>query len=67
MLSFTPSLKLEKALKLLQGDIVLLAQKLSTMDEAEKSWGSTPKDSFFPNNIDNIKKDMIVSIYQYFQ
>src|SRR3989338_9315994 len=38
MLSFSPSLKLEKALKALQADIVLLAQELSTMDEIEKSW-----------------------------
>ncbi|HUX78318.1 MAG TPA: Fic family protein [Alphaproteobacteria bacterium] len=38
MLSFSPSSKLEKALKSLQVDIVLLAQELSTMDEAEKSW-----------------------------
>lgn len=38
MLSFSPSPKLEKALKLLQGDIVLLAQELSTINEAEKTW-----------------------------
>ena len=38
MLSFSPSPKLEKALKSLQADIVLLAQELSAMDEAEKSW-----------------------------
>lgn len=38
MLSFAPSLKLERALKSLQVDIVLLAQDLSTMDEAEKAW-----------------------------
>lgn len=38
MLSFSPSLKLEKALKTLQTDILLLAQELLTMDEAEKTW-----------------------------
>lgn len=38
MLSFSPSHQLEKALKKLQGDIVLLAHELSTMDQAEKSW-----------------------------
>ncbi|EKE09464.1 MAG: Fic family protein [uncultured bacterium] len=38
MLSFSPSAKLEKALKKLQVDIVLLAQELSTMDQAEKAW-----------------------------
>jgi len=38
MLSFLPSSKLEKAFKSLQVDIVLLAQELSTIDEAEKSW-----------------------------
>jgi Fic family protein len=38
MLSFSPTPKLEKALKSLQVDIVLLAQELSNMDEAEKSW-----------------------------
>jgi Fic family protein len=38
MLSFSPTLKLEKALKTLQVDIVLLAQELSNMDEAEKTW-----------------------------
>ena len=38
MLSFSPSSKLEKALKSLQGDIVLLTQKLLAMDEAEKAW-----------------------------
>lgn len=38
MLSFFPSLKLEKALRVLQGDIVRLAQELSLMDEAEKTW-----------------------------
>ncbi len=38
MLSFSPSPKLEKALKALQVDIVLLAQELSTLDEAEKFW-----------------------------
>ncbi|MGL4427102.1 MAG: Fic family protein [Alphaproteobacteria bacterium] len=38
MLSFSPSLKLEKALKSLQADIVLLTHELSTMDEGEKSW-----------------------------
>ena len=38
MLSFSPSSKLEKALKSLQADIVLLAHELSTMNETEKSW-----------------------------
>jgi Fic family protein len=38
MLSFSPTPKLEKALKALQGDIVLLAQELTKMDETEKSW-----------------------------
>jgi Fic family protein len=38
VLSFSPSSQLEKALKKLQGDIVLLANELSTMDQAEKSW-----------------------------
>lgn len=38
MLSFSPTPKLEKALKALQVDIVLLAQELSNMDEAGKSW-----------------------------
>ena len=38
MLSFSPSAKLEKAHKKLQVDIVLLAQELSTMDQAEKAW-----------------------------
>lgn len=38
MLSFSPTPKLEKALKALQGDIVLLAQELLAMDEAEKTW-----------------------------
>ena len=38
MLSFDPSLKLEKALKELQGEIILLAQELSNLDETEKTW-----------------------------
>ena len=38
MLSFSPSPQLEKTLKKLQGDIVLLAHELSTMNQAEKSW-----------------------------
>lgn len=38
MLSFSPSPQLEKALKSLQAEIVLLARELSTMDEAEKAW-----------------------------
>lgn len=38
MLSFSPSPQLEKTLKKLQGDIVLLAHEFSTMDQAEKSW-----------------------------
>lgn len=38
MLSFSPSPKLEKALKTLQVDIIYLSQALLTMDEAEKSW-----------------------------
>jgi Fic family protein len=38
MLSFTPTLSLEKALVSLQADIVLLAHELSTMTEPEKTW-----------------------------
>lgn len=38
MLSFSPSPQLEKALKSLQADIVLLAHELSTLDEVEKAW-----------------------------
>lgn len=38
MLSFTPTVKLEKALKSLQADITLLAHELSNLDELEKSW-----------------------------
>jgi Fic family protein len=38
MLSFSPTTQLEKALKTLQTDIVLLAEELSTMDEIEKAW-----------------------------
>lgn len=38
MLSFTPTLKLEKALKALHGDIVILAQKLANLSKTEKAW-----------------------------
>lgn len=38
MLSFTPTVQLEKTLKTLQADIVLLAQELLKMDQAEKDW-----------------------------
>ncbi len=38
MLSFVPTVQLEKALKTLQADIVLLAQELLTMDQAGKNW-----------------------------
>lgn len=38
MLSFSPTLKLEKALIALQASIVQLAQEISTMDELEKAW-----------------------------
>ena len=38
MLSFSPSTKLEKTLRALQADIVLLAQEIANMDEAEKTW-----------------------------
>lgn len=38
MLSFSPTLQLEKALKTIQADIVLLAQEISNMSESEKTW-----------------------------
>lgn len=38
MLSFIPTLQLEKALKAIQVDIVLLAQEISQMNELEKAW-----------------------------
>src|SRR4051812_8796058 len=38
MLSFSPTMNLEKALKALHADIVLLAQELASMGEAEKIW-----------------------------
>lgn len=38
MLSFMPSMKLEKALQSLQVDLVLLDQEVSKMDNAEKAW-----------------------------
>lgn len=38
VISFSPTLGLEKALKMLQADIVLLARELSTLDESEKAW-----------------------------
>lgn len=38
MLSFSPSLQLEKALKTIQVDIVLLAQEISNIKEVEKAW-----------------------------
>lgn len=38
MLSFLPSLKLEKALLSLQRDIIRLDQALSQMDETERTW-----------------------------
>jgi hypothetical protein len=38
MLSFIPSYKLEKILKELHGDIVLLAQELACLSETEKAW-----------------------------
>ena len=38
MLSFTPSPKLEKALKTVQGDITCLATELARVPEAEAAW-----------------------------
>jgi Fic family protein len=38
MLSFSPSIQLEKALKTIQIDITLFAQELSNMNELEKAW-----------------------------